>query len=78
MTAVDIRATAREGPCDSAAATVVISAPVSAKNTVTAPARTVRTPLGDFRPISISPEIAARRLLASLSVLTIPMRYDAV
>ena len=46
MTEVDMRATAFVGSLDSAAATVVISAPVNEKNTVTAPANTATNPCG--------------------------------
>jgi len=44
ITAVDMRATARAGSRDSAAATTVISAPTMAKNTLVTAASTVVQP----------------------------------
>ena len=50
MTVVLMRAIARAGSLDSAAAMVVISAPVSEKYTVTAPESTAITPRGANPP----------------------------
>ena len=50
MTVVLMRATARAGSLDSAAAMVVISAPVSEKYTVTAPDEHRDQPLGAKPP----------------------------
>ena len=50
ITAVDMRATARTGSRDSAAATTVISAPTIAKNTLVTAASTATTPSGAKPP----------------------------
>ena len=53
MTGLVMRATARAGSLDSAAATVVISAPVSEKNTVTAPGQHRDQPLGHEAAVAV-------------------------
>src|ERR1700730_6922316 len=53
ITELLIFATARAGSCDSAAAMVVISAPVSEKYTVTAPASTATQPFGMKPPYAL-------------------------
>ena len=50
ITAVDMRATARTGSRDSAAATTVISAPTMAKNTLVTAASTVSHAVGAKPP----------------------------
>ena len=53
ITELLMRATARAGSCDSAAAMVTISAPVREKYTVTAPASTDSKPLGMKPPWAV-------------------------
>src|SRR5579862_3800488 len=80
MTVVLMRATARAGSFDSAAAMVVISAPVREKYTVTAPESTATQPLGAKPPywvrlakVGPAPEVspkakaAARQMNATIA-----------